>query len=80
MLQIVFELLATNGANNMICSRFWLLDALRMLLIFIFFAFHVSDVGDIFLVQKLCVLLGKFSLLLKLENRCAVRCKDIEGR
>jgi len=64
MIEVVFELLSANSTDHMICSRFGLLDTFGVFFILVFLAFHVGYVIAIFLVQKLCVLLGKLSLFL----------------
>ena len=80
MFEVVFKLLAANSTDYVICSRFWLLNAFGVFFILVFLAFHVGYVVAIFLVKKLCVLLGKFSLLLKLEDRCTIWSFKIECR
>ena len=80
MLHVIFELLPANSAYHVIGSWFGLLNAFGVLLILCLFALHVGYVITVFLIQKLCILLGKFSLFLELKDRCTIRCFKIEGR
>jgi hypothetical protein len=80
MLGVIFELLATNGADHVIGSRFWLFYTLWVLFFLGLLTFHIGNVVVIFLVQELSVLLGELPLLLQLEYRGSERRLNIEGR
>jgi hypothetical protein len=79
MFEVILELLSTNGADNMICSWFWLFDALRMLFHLGLLQLHLLDVVVILLVQELHVLIRKFPFLLELEDGCSEGSFEIEG-
>jgi hypothetical protein len=79
MLQVIFKLLATNGADYVIGSWLGLLDTSWMLLLLGLLFAHVGHVVLIFLVQELCVLFGKLAFFLELEDRSAVRRLDIKS-
>jgi hypothetical protein len=80
MLGVIFELLATNGADHVISSGFWLFYTFWVLFFFSLLTFHIGNVVVIFLVQELSVLLSELPLLLQLEYRGSERRLNIEGR
>ena len=80
MLKIIFELLAANCADNMICSWFWLLDASWMLVYLGLLLFHSHNIVIVLGVQELCVLFCKLTFLLELEDACSIRSFKVESR
>jgi len=79
MLNIIFKLLATNGANNMICSWFWLFNT-RWVFIFLGLLFlHGLNIVIVLLVKELGILFCKLSFFLQLEDTSSEWCFQIEG-
>jgi len=82
MLNVILKLLATNSANYMICTWLWLLNTVWMLFFFLLLLLHTNNIVFILLIQKLSILLSKFSFFLKLENGCSIwgfqiKCWDV---